>query len=280
MIDKADQASNNLVFLHFLGMLRQKYLARKAEENFSFFSVILAGVYDVKNIKLRMIEKGYSTVPDSEVKYSSPWNIAANFNIDMSFSILEISSMLSEYETDHHTGMDVRKTAALIWDYTRGYPFLVSRICQEINETGLSWDTAGVQMSVKSIMIEKNTLFDDIAHHLENNKELQIFMYELLILGKEKHFEQTNPVIDLAATFGFIRNEEERAVIDNRMFEIKIANYFISKNQENKEHLKITGVLNEDVIRDHHFDMVSVLQKFAEHYEDLYENIRNRFSML
>lgn len=87
-------------------------------------------------------------------------------------------------------------------------------------------------MSVKTILTEKNTLFDDIAHHLENNKELQTFMYELLILGQEKNFEPANPVIDLAATFGFIRNEEERVVIDNRMFEIKIANYFISKMAE------------------------------------------------
>ena len=72
--------------------------------------------------------------------------------------------------------------------------------------------------------------FDDIAHNLENNEDLRSFMYELLILGQEKHFERTNPTIDLAATFGFIRNEEGRAVIHNRMFEIKITNYFISKN--------------------------------------------------
>lgn len=276
LIDEVDQTSNDQVFLHFLGMLREKYLARKADEDFTFFSVILAGVYDIKNMKLRIIERGYSTSPDNGMKYNSPWNIAANFNIDMSFSVHEISSMLSEYEEDHHTGMDIPKIAAQIWDHTRGYPFLVSRICREIDETGASWDTAGVQMSVKTILTEKNTLFDDIAHHLENNKELQTFMYELLILGQEKNFEPANPVIDLAATFGFIRNEEERVVIDNRMFEIKIANYFISKNCADKEHIKITGVLNEDVIRDNHFDMEYALRKFAEHYADLYENIKNR----
>ena len=256
LIDEVDQASNNHVFLHFLGMLREKYLARKAEEDFTFFSVILAGVYDIKNIKL--------------------WNIAADFNVDLSFSVREIGSMLSDYEADHHTGMNISKTASQIWDYTRGYPFLVSRICQEIDEAKLSWDSTGIQMAVKKILIEKNTLFDDISHHLENNEELRSFMYEILILGLEKHFERTNPTVDLAATFGFIRNEDGRAVIDNRMFEIKIANYFISRNLENKNQLKITGVLSEDVIQNDHFNMEYTLKKFSQHYEELYENIKNR----
>ena len=31
---------------------------------------------------------------DKEVKYNSPWNIAVNFNIDMSFSVEEIEVCL------------------------------------------------------------------------------------------------------------------------------------------------------------------------------------------
>lgn len=257
-------------------MLRGKYLARKSEEDYTFFSVILAGVYDIKNIKLRMIEKGFSTPVDGEIKYNSPWNIAANFDIDLSLSISEISSMLAEYESEHHVHMDIQETAALIWDYTRGYPFLVSRICQEVDETRLTWNPAGLQNAVKRILTEKNTLFDDMSHHLESNEKLRTFMYELLILGQEKQYERTNTVIDLAATFGFIYNENGRAVIDNRMFEIKIANYFISKNMESKEQIKISGVLAEDVIQNDRFSMEHALQKFSEHYGELYGNMKNR----
>ncbi len=276
LIDEVDKASDNQTFLHFLGMLREKYLSRKAGEDYTFTSVILAGVYDVKNIKLRMQEKGFVSVQEGEGKYNSPWNIAANFNIDMSFSVSEISFMLSDYESEHHTGMDLEHVSLEIWTYTHGYPFLVSRICQEIDETGLPWKDSGIQSAVKQILQEKNTLFDDIAHNLENNEDLRSFMYELLILGQEKHFERTNPTIDLAATFGFIRNEEGRAVIHNRMFEIKIANYFISKNMEKKEQPKISGVLAEDVIQNDHFDMEYLLDKFSQHYSELYENVKNR----
>lgn len=41
-----------------------------------FHSVILAGVYDIKNLKLKFRS-------ESEHQYNSPWNIATNFNIDI-----------------------------------------------------------------------------------------------------------------------------------------------------------------------------------------------------
>lgn len=50
MIDEVDKSSNNQVFCDFLGMLRNKYLMEKEGEDFTFKSVILAGVYDIKNL--------------------------------------------------------------------------------------------------------------------------------------------------------------------------------------------------------------------------------------
>jgi hypothetical protein len=47
MIDEVDNASNNRVFLHFLSMLREKFLSRKAGNDHTFHSVILASVYDI-----------------------------------------------------------------------------------------------------------------------------------------------------------------------------------------------------------------------------------------
>ncbi len=276
LVDEADQATNYQVFLHFLGMLREKYQARKIGEDFTFYSVVLAGVYDVKNIKLRLIEQGYSSLGDGEAKFNSPWNIAADFRVDLSLSAEEIRSMLSAYEADHHRDMDVSKTAFRIREYTGGYPFLVSRICQVIDTCGLEWNDAGIQAAVKTILMEKNTLFDDISHHLENKPALRSFMYELLILGQQKLYERSDTIVDLAATFGWIREEEGCAVIDNRMFEIKIANYFIAKNLEQGGGFKATGMLAEDVIQNGHFHMEYALRKFAEHYEDLFQHTANR----
>ena len=125
MIDEVDSASNNQVFLDFLAQLRAQYIERDIQPTFR--AVILAGVYDVKNLRRKIR-------PDEVHKYNSPWNIAADFKVDMSFSREEIAGMLDEYEKDYHTGMDVELLAGLIREYTSGYPFLVSRICQLLDE--------------------------------------------------------------------------------------------------------------------------------------------------
>ncbi|HLP48009.1 MAG TPA: AAA family ATPase, partial [Candidatus Kapabacteria bacterium] len=90
MIDEVDKSSNNQLFLDFLGLLREKYLNRSKEGEFTFHSVILVGVHDVKSLKTKMRK-------DSEAKYNSPWNIAVDFEVDLSFSAVEIRSMLADY---------------------------------------------------------------------------------------------------------------------------------------------------------------------------------------
>lgn len=49
MIDEVDSAANNQVFIDFLAQLRAQYLDREFYPGFQ--SVILAGVYDIKNLK-------------------------------------------------------------------------------------------------------------------------------------------------------------------------------------------------------------------------------------
>ena len=68
----------------------------------TFQSVILAGVTDVKHIKGKVRD-------EDQHKVFSPWNIAADFNLDMSLSADGISKMLAEYEADYNTGMDCKK---------------------------------------------------------------------------------------------------------------------------------------------------------------------------
>jgi len=66
MIDEVDKTSNNLIFLKFLGMLRDKYLKRNKGLGATFQSVILAGVYDIKNLKLKMVLAGTHQLKDGE----------------------------------------------------------------------------------------------------------------------------------------------------------------------------------------------------------------------
>ena len=85
LVDEVDTAGNFAAFNVFLGILREMYLERR--ELPTFQSVILASVYDIKNLKLKIR-------PEEQHQYNSPWNIAADFNIDLSFSVRDIESML------------------------------------------------------------------------------------------------------------------------------------------------------------------------------------------
>ena len=95
LVDEADTATNNQVFVDFLAQLRAAYLERDVMP--SFQSVILASVYDIRSVKRKLH-------PDGEHRENSPWNIAAKFRVDMEFSVSDIKGMLAQYEADHHTG--------------------------------------------------------------------------------------------------------------------------------------------------------------------------------
>ena len=109
--------------------------------------------------------------------------MAADFLIDMSFSTADILTMLNEYESDYHTGMDLSAMSQLIYDYTSGYPFLVSKICQLIDERiagspgfpekETAWTKEGFLAAVKLLLKEKNTLFDDMTKKLLDHPKLK-----------------------------------------------------------------------------------------------------------
>jgi hypothetical protein len=274
-IDEVDKISNNRVYIHFLGMLRDLYLARNEGEASTFYSVILAGVYDIKNIKLKMINEGiYSSTSNEDRLYNSPWNIAADFTVDMSFNPDEIATMLNEYENDHHAGMDVSILSQEIYNYTSGYPFLVSRICQLLDEKfNKDWTIAGLISAIKYLIdIEKNTLSDDIIKNLESYFELHKFMYELIITGKEAKYSTKDPVVEWAMMFGIVQYRDDKIKMANRIFERWITDYFLSKDYRSDNHSKkeVNGVLKFDVVKDGRFNMELCLIRFAQHYRKIF----------
>ena len=171
MIDEVDAASDHQIFLDFLAQLRIGFIKR--DKTPTFQSVILAGVHDIKHIKQKIR-------PETSHQTNSPWNVAADFLVDMSFSPKDIAGMLQEYENDHATGMDVEGIASLIYDYTSGYPFLVSRICKLLDENlahmfpdkASAWTRNGILVAVNSILFEKNTLFDSLIDKVESYPNL------------------------------------------------------------------------------------------------------------
>ena len=272
IIDEVDAASNNLLFLSFLGMLRKLYLERDSGGQNTFHSVILAGVHDIKNIKLKLVKEGKSELKEGERQYNSPWNIATDFKVDMSFSPADITTMLIEYEEDHHTGMDIHAISHEIYDFTGGYPYLTSRICKYIDEElGKNWTISGVHEAVKIVTAERNTLFDDLLKNLESYKELYDLLYLTVIKGRKRQFSILSEDINIAVTFGYIKRIGNRVAVSNKIFEMVLSNHFISED-EKKEGFNppVGNGLYKEITSSGSFNMELCLRKFAEYYNEIF----------
>ncbi len=280
MIDEVDSATNNQVFLDFLAQLRADYIERDIEPTFQ--SVILASVYDVKNLKRKLR-------PDEEHKVNSPWNIAANFNVDMSFSKKQIVGMLEEYELDYHTGMNIDEIAQLLYDYTSGYPFLVSQLCKLMDEVIFGtdgfdtkkkvWTKAGFLEALKFMLTENNTLFESLESKLTEYPRLKQTIYALLFGGQAIVYNVFDEDINIAMMFGFLKKENGMVKVANRVFEILLYNYFLTSIEA-----QTTSIFKEatnhktQFIQNGRLDMEIVLRKFVEHFHSIYGEQKEVFN--
>ena len=274
IIDEVDQASNFEVFIKFLGELRRKFLTRLKTPTFQ--SVVIAGVYDLKNLKSKIR-------PEDEHKYNSPWNIAIQFSGDMSLPVAGIADMLRDYAYEHNKSINVDLIAKLLRDYTSGYPFLVSRICQIIDEDELNWNKEGFLTAVKLLLTESNTLFDDIARKIEYYPNLRNILYDILFYGSKYPFNRYDKHVNLAIMFNYLDNNDGLLKISNRIFETWMYNLFIAEAATNKES-KESSIYKEGSIDKNIFiingqlNMPLILEKFALHFNDIYG--KNDFTFL
>lgn len=278
IIDEVDQAGNQEIFLSFLGMLRSKYL--KMRKRPTFQSVILAGVYDIRNLKLKLR-------PDKEHQKNSPWNIAAPFDISISLFSDEIKDMLLEYEKNNHTGVDLDKITELLYSYTSGYPYLVSVICRIMDEKvprspgfpdkTTAWTKEGFLEALIILSFTKNPLFESLVNKLNDYPELRNIVWSMLFKGDRISYNPENPVIDIASIFGFVKNDRGTLVISNRIFETCFYNYFLSEKEVGSQIFTAGNIDKNQFVQNGFLDMDLVLKKFMIHWNELYHQADEKF---
>lgn len=272
LIDEIDIAADNQVFLDFLAQLRAAYLDR--DETPAFQSVILAGVYDIRNIQRKIR-------PDEVHGENSPWNIAADFLVDMNFSVNDIAGMLEEYEADYHTGMDIVQLAELLYDYTSGYPYLVSRLCKLMDERiaetrgypdkASAWTKSGCITAVKMLLEENNPLFDSLMNKLNQFPELKAVISRQLFQGQPVAYMADDTAVRNARMFGLVKVQNSTVMIANRIFEIRLYHRFLLDYSEQNREIYAEGSRQRNqFIVDGHLDVRRVLEKFVETFDYLY----------
>jgi hypothetical protein len=261
LIDEVDKSSNNQLFISFLAMLRNKYLERGTFP--TFYSIVLAVLYDVKSLKLKMR-------PNEEAKYNSPWNIAADFKVVMELQAPEIVPMLKDYCQEQNVRMDTEGVADALFYYTSGYPFLVSAMCKIVDEdimpfkTERIWTVFDIETAAdKLIKAERSTTnFDTLIKNLENDADLYNLVYRLLIENEPFNHNIHDPIINKGLLHGIFRNGGGLH-IHNRIYSEIIANYMTSKTMTSGQSLYI-GTADPYLLVNNALDMRKVLLKFQE----------------
>ncbi|MDE7312079.1 MAG: AAA-like domain-containing protein [Eubacterium sp.] len=275
LIDEVDNAVEHQVFLDFLSQLRGYYLIR--EKKPTFHSVVLAGVCDIKNLKNRFV---------SEHKMNSPWNIAADFDVDLSLSQESIEGMLKEYEKDCHTGMNVQEMSASIYDYTAGYPYLVSRICKLIDEKVAmadgcfhpqAWTKEGFLTAIRMLLSEENPLFESLDNKLVDYPGLKQMLQELLLQGRLIEYIPGDMGIRMAAMFGFVKIRNQNVSVANRIFETRLYNGFLAEQSRNLWAAPFAASEKSQFVEQGRLNMELVIQKFVDYYTDIFSKSDEKF---
>lgn len=266
LIDEVDTASNNQVFLDFLAQLREMYLDRDGKGLPSFQSVILAGVTDVRHLKAKLR-------PEEAHRENSPWNIAAEFNLDMSLSTEGIHGMLEEYEADHHTGMDAAAMADALRSYTSGYPYLVSRLCQlmdgavrdRLGSLSAAWTEQGLDEAIKIVLADgDDLLFGSLMSKLTNIPRLKAQLRSVLMQGSVIAWNPYNQEQSLLRMYGFIKNDHNRVAISNRIFEMALYQFFLGESSKN-EAFQRDALAHKSIFlnEDHSLNVPLILEHFV-----------------
>ena len=280
IIDEVDSATNNQVFLDFLGQLREGYIRRDAEGVQTFKSVILAGVTDVKHLKGKIRT-------EDQHKVNSPWNIAADFNVDMRLKTDGIAKMLEEYKADHQIEFDSAYIANEIYEYTNGYPYLVSRMCQIIDERLVpdkfdslqkAWSRDGIDEAVKIILYGSNTLFESLSGKLENYRDLRQILKSILMGGVSIPFNNYQEELSQMKMYGFISNRNGTVAVSNRIFETFLYNLFLSDEiMKNNIFVREGGIAKNLFVENGRLNMRLILERFIDTYKEVLGPLEEKF---
>ncbi|WP_027626571.1 hypothetical protein [Clostridium lundense] len=274
IIDEVGKRNNNKLFLSFLDMLRNKYLLRNQGEDYTFHSVILTGMHDIKSLKMKI-------TTDEEYKYNVPWNISSDFHVDMSFSKDEIRTILDDYVVHRKVELDKDHFVEKLYFYTSGHPFLVSKLCKIIDEEimpneDLKWKKEYITLAVKKLLEDSNTNFHSLIKNIENNKELKELVKKIILDGYEISYNEDNFIIHEGIIYGIFKNFKGKIKIHNKIYEQVIYNYMSSLIETSSD----IGFYNkkESLINSNNdLDIEKILMKFGEFMKYEYSKKRETF---
>lgn len=113
---------------------------------------------------------------------------------------------------------------------------------KEFPDKRSAWTKAGFLEAVKILLTERNTLFESLTGKLYEYPELKNMLYTLLFQGQSILYSPDNATIDMATMFGFVKNQKRTVEDDNRIFETRLYNLFLTMPEAQETDLRIRTV--------------------------------------
>ena len=136
--------------------------------------------------------------------------------------------------------------------------------------------------AVKLILQEKNTLFDDMVKKFDSFPEMKNVLKRILYDGEKITYNADVREIDIARMFNFIKDNNGKIAVSNRIFETRMYNLFefeaeISGLEENINIIRTGSIDKPLFIKNGHLDMKVVLERFCVHFNEIYDKNDARF---
>lgn len=170
--------------------------------------------------------------------------------------------------------------------YTSGYPYLVSRLCQLLdnfdNQENIGvhkkvWTRSALLEAVRTLIKESNSLFDDMAKKVKDYPELRTLLYDILFCGKSIPYNLGTELVAIGTMFGFLKEDAGQVAISNRIFEIWFYNLFIAEEAINSDTYQAGQKNKNQFIDENGLNMELVLKKFVQHFTESFSDSTDKF---
>jgi len=114
-----------------------------------------------------------------------------------------------------------------------------------------------------------------LIKNVEGDDELNSLLKRNIICGEEIHYNADNYAIKTGLIFGIFLQNGNLLSVHNKIFELRLCNYYISLKETGKE--KVAKGFSPEVIENGKLNMALAIKKFMNHYYELYNKSKASF---
>src|SRR6056297_2586047 len=265
LIDEIDALVGDTL-ISVLRQLRSGY----AERPHSFpQSIILCGVRDVRDYRI------FSDRDQQMITGGSAFNVKAKSLTVGDFTQEEIRTLYEQHTKE--TGQEFEETIfELAWDYTRGQPWLVNALANEVcfeNKIGRDRSkpitTQIFEAAKNELIIRRDTHIDQLADKLKEDRVRKVI--EPILAGTQQSQEMSDDDIQYCEDLGLIKRKGSLEIANGIYREVipRTLSYVSQRNivQEPQWYIEKDGTLN----------MMKLLKAFQQFFREQSESWLTRF---